>query len=71
MAQFEETQQCPLLKETLILFDESGKTPHQLATETGLPFYWLRDLKAGRSKGPSVNRIQYLYEYLSKKQLKV
>ena len=41
-------------------------------TETGLPFYWLRSLLSTKApKNPSVNRIQYLYEYLSGNRLGV
>jgi hypothetical protein len=37
--------------------------------DTGIPFYWLRTFRSGRTTSPSVNRVQYLYEYLVKKPL--
>jgi hypothetical protein len=39
--------------------------------ESGLPFFWLLDFKRGRTDGASVNRVQFLYEHLSGKKLKV
>ena len=39
--------------------------------ETGIPFYWLREFVAYRIKNPSVNRIQFLVEKLTNKQLEV
>ena len=38
---------------------------------TGLSFYWLRKFASGEIRNPSVNRVQYLYEHLSKKKLPV
>jgi hypothetical protein len=34
-----------------------------------LPFYWLREMKAGRIRNPSVNRVQKLVEHLTKRPL--
>ena len=32
---------------------------------TRLPWYWLNQFKSGKVKNPSVNRVQFLFEYLS------
>jgi hypothetical protein len=37
--------------------------------ETGVPYFWLRKLAAGRINNPGVNRTQYLYEYFTGKKL--
>ena len=34
-------------------------------TETGLPFYWLKKLRRGEIRNPSVNRVEFLHAYLS------
>lgn len=39
-----------------------------LYKETGLPFYWLRRLAAGGYQNPSVNRIEFLYEYFKQEE---
>lgn len=40
-----------------------------LYRDTGIPFYWLRTLAKGRYKNPSVNRVQFVYETLTKTKL--
>lgn len=47
----------------------TGKDLISISHETGLPFYWLRSLAT--TENPSVNRVQTLYEYLTKRTLKV
>jgi len=37
--------------------------------DTKIPFYWLRKFSSGETKNPSVNRVQYLYEFLSGKSI--
>ncbi len=37
--------------------------------ETDLPYHWLSKLAAGEFQNPSVNRIQFLYEYLTGNKL--
>lgn len=39
--------------------------------ETSIPYYWLRKIASGDIKNPSVNRIQFLHEYFTKKKLEV
>lgn len=36
---------------------------------TGLPFYWLRDFQRGRTKNPSVNRVQRLIEFYQQRPI--
>ena len=54
-----------LLKETIRLLREQRKPILDLHKETGIPFHWLAKFKAGTYKNPSVNRTQFLYEFLS------
>ena len=58
-----------LMKKVLELFIKDGRTPLQLQIDHGVPFYWVKALQAGTIKNPSVNRIEYLYNLLSKKPL--
>ncbi len=39
--------------------------------ETGFAYHWVRKLALGQFKNPSVNRVQFLYEYLSGTKLTV
>lgn len=43
----------------------------EIYKETGLPYYWLKKFSADEVKDPSVNRVQYLYEFLTSKKLEV
>ena len=54
---------------TVKLIKESPLTLPELYKESGVPFYWLRKFVNNEFKNPSVNRIQYLYQYLSGKKL--
>lgn len=64
-------QQGSLMQKTHALIKDCDLTLPELFKETGIPFYWLRQFKAGYFPNPSVNRVQYLYEYLMKGKLKV
>jgi hypothetical protein len=39
--------------------------------ETGVPYFWLRKLAAGRIQNPGVNRTQFLYEYFTGRKLEL
>jgi len=54
-----------LLQETLRMLREQKTSVLEVHKATGIPFYWLVKFKAGAYKNPSVNRTQYLYEFLS------
>jgi len=41
----------------------------EVAAETGLSFYWLNKIAKGEIKDPSVNKVQRVYEKLSRKKL--
>lgn len=45
------------------------ETLQKIADETKLPLGWLKSFSRGKCNEPSVNRVQVLYEYLSKKPL--
>lgn len=60
-----------LLSRTRALLRRDSRSLLDLHKESGLPFYWLKKLSAGEIKDPSVNRIQKLYEFLSKRSLSV
>lgn len=61
----------PLLRAVIQLIKQDGRSLAKIATDTGIPFYWLRQLAAGKIPNPSVNRIQFLYEALTTVDLPV
>jgi hypothetical protein len=71
MLPYNKEAECTLLARTRGMIQQSNLKPHDIFKETGLPFYWLVSFSKGTAKDPSVNRVQYLYEYLAKKQLDV
>ncbi len=56
-----------LLTTTLQLVKD--RDPLILHRETNIPYYWLRRFVVGGYRNPSVNRVQFLYEYLSGSKL--
>ncbi len=60
-----------LMIRTLELIKNDQRDLLSLHKDTGLPLYWLRDFKQGKTINPSVNRVQRLYEILTSKQLTV
>lgn len=52
---------------TLELLQATKESLMQVSKNAGVPYFWLNAL--GRTKGPSVNRVQKVYEYLAKKPL--
>jgi hypothetical protein len=67
----EEEKEGSLLAKVRAMLVDCEETNLELFKATGLPPGWLDTVKRGVTKDPSVNRIQKLYEYLSKKNLKV
>ena len=47
----------------------SKKTLKDIHKETGLPYVWLVPFTKGKIRNPSVNRVEFLYTYLTSKQL--
>jgi len=60
-----------LMKKTLRLMKKDSRSLIDIHKETNLPFYWLRKFAAGEFDNPSVNRVQYLYEFLTESKLSV
>lgn len=58
-----------LLRHTQQHLRKDGRSLFTIAQESGLPFYWLRKFATGEVKSPSVNRVQRLYEFLTKSKL--
>ena len=57
-----------IIKTMELVNDYEGSLP-ELYKATDISFYWLRKFKNGEFANPSVNRVQWLYEFLSGKQL--
>ena len=60
-------QRCSFLDNVLVLLENDKRSLIDIHKQTGLPFYWLRKIKTGEIKNPSVNRIVYLYQHLTDK----
>jgi len=60
-----------LMKKTLTLLEKDKRTSLELCLETKIPFYWLKKFRDGGFKNPSVNRVQFLYEFLTQSKLPV
>jgi len=58
-----------LMQEVQRLIKEDPRSNPELFRDTGIPFNWLNSFVAGKYKNPSVNRMEYLYETLSGKEL--
>ena len=56
-----------LMVETLKLLKADERKLAELAdsTQTGISYYWLKKFSANEFANPSVNRVQFLYEFLS------
>lgn len=65
-------QSSAIVEKVRALLENSEKSLPEIYKETGIPFYWLRSFASGRyKKNPSVNRVIYLYEYLTGKGLEI
>lgn len=64
---YAEKQPGTLLQKTCELIAEVDML--SISAETGLSYHWLMKVKGGNVSDPSVNKIQFLYEHLSKKKL--
>ena len=60
---------CALVVKTKALLDKDERTLLELYEESGLPLYWLRSFKQGPGTGAQVNRVSFLYEFLSGEKL--
>lgn len=60
-----------LLGETKRLLNESPRTHAEIFMSTGLSPQWLSQLQSGKTRDPSVNKVQRLYEYLREQPLSV
>lgn len=65
------TQPATLLTRTRALLSNDERGLLTIHKESGLPFYWLKKFSAGEIKDPSVNKVQRLYEFLSRHKLAV
>ena len=58
-----------LMTKTKELMDAHSLTIVELHVASNISYYWLMKFSAGKFKNPSVNRVQYLYEFLTGTQL--
>lgn len=60
-----------LLVATRKLLMQDPRSTLDIHKQCGLPYFWLVQFKSNRSTSPSVDRVQYLYEFLAEKKLAV
>jgi hypothetical protein len=58
-----------LMRHVRALVKADSRSLPELYRDTGISFFWLQKFQAGKFANPSVNRVQFLYEYLSGKTL--
>ncbi len=62
-------QPSELMKKTLVLITKSKLTFEQISQKTGISKSWIAKFSCGIFTNPSVNRVEFLYNFLSKKPL--
>ena len=60
---------CKLMVLTRQLLKDDPRSILSIYEQSGIPFYWLRKFANNEFKNPSVNRVSYLYTFLSGKEL--
>ena len=67
LEQYDRPQSLYAVTRRLLKGDK--RTLRMIGQATGVPYYWLKKFAAGEIANPAVNRVQYLYEFISKKEL--
>jgi len=58
-----------LIIKTKELLTNDARSLLEIHRASGIPFYWLQKFSSKHFDNPSVNRVQYLYEFLTNSQL--
>ena len=58
-----------LYLKTRQLLKDDKRPLRMIGQATAIPYYWLKKFSAGEIPNPAVNRIQYLFEFLTKSKL--
>jgi transcriptional regulator with XRE-family HTH domain len=53
-----------MLERVLKLLENKSLT--EIATKTGLSYFWLRRIKNGSVSSPNLKKLEFLYDYLQK-----
>jgi len=61
-------QQSKLLSETILLMDSTNESVASICKAINVSTRWYQKVKAGKFKDPSVNKIERLYNYLSRQR---
>ena len=64
-------KQGSLLVKTRYLLERDKRGLLDIHKETDIPFYWLKKFSSGGFDNPSVNRVQFLYEFLTGAKLQL
>ena len=61
-----------LVVKTRELLEQDNRSLPEIYKATGIPFYWLKSFRDNRyAKNPSVNRVVFLYEFLTGRKLEI
>lgn len=58
-----------LVLRTRFLLTRDKRSTHDVADAACVPFYWLRKFRTGEIVNPGADRVQKLYEFLTKRKL--
>lgn len=64
-------QPSPLLLKVKQLLKDDPRTLFKISKESGMPYAWMYSFTHNSGVSISVNRAQYLYEYLTQTKLEV
>lgn len=60
---------CKLMATVVDLLKEDDRSILDIHKESGIPFYWLKKFANNEFQNPSVNRVSYLYTFLTGKEI--
>lgn len=60
-----------LMRRVHELLKQDPRSLPDIYRESGIPFYWLKKFNDGEYQNPSVNRVEYLYTFLTGRDLEV
>jgi len=58
-----------LITKTFVLLKEDERSLADISIRAQIPYFWLESFSKGKVKNPGINRVQYLYEFLTGKKL--
>ena len=66
---YECDQPQSLVTTTLDLLRADTRSLATISLQAQMPYFWLDSFNKGKMRSPGINRVQYLYEFLTGKKL--